>query len=113
MPLLTIAHSGIGTIASCRYSTVLKFADTYTSSDKFINLFYKKASEQLEADVYTYLDSSRESVQQYLRNIDQQPTGAFSYYTATEIGISVPAIHAIGDHLEIEFSYSEMKEFKK
>ena len=86
------------------------FSDKYNIDESFYPLFLKKTKEKIKSqyglnyeDVYATLLAQCLEKESLLQNIIE---GDYYYYfTGETIGISIPVIFALGDHIEIEIPY--------
>jgi len=88
----------------------IKFSDKYQMNSALINTFYRRAQEQVPAEIYSYLVQNRTWIEKYLYSIDDPASGSYSYYTAQGIGVSVPTTYAIGDHIEVELTRGDLSQ---
>jgi hypothetical protein len=133
---ISITFSGLSTVRSGAYpnnefftltidvdkASVLRLEDSYTVNDEFIKVYLAALKQQ---------GSSGEVPKEAVQAIEERSSlkkafehadfagrdniegGISSYFTENGLGISMPVIHALGDHVETVIKYEDIKQFKK
>lgn len=99
---------------------VVTLAEQFRIDDSFVSLVRQKLTEQIRLkyeadqvqDVENWLNSTYDDnrLKEALNSADSDgQTGICSFLTNDSLGISIPILHVLGDHLEAYINYGEIK----
>jgi hypothetical protein len=84
---------------------------------RFVNKLREVIAKTIEDDIVKAELLERttpDELLEYLQGADSSfeiSSFTFSYFTEVSLGISLEALHGVGDHLEFELKYQDIKEF--
>lgn len=128
--LLSVQFSGSRFLEGTPYSTALfhsvnldmlagrklRLQDIVQIDDKFLQVVKKGRMNAAEGVTFANLKLDNNKLIKAFGQADsalsdENPERAFSYFTKDGMGISFSVIHALGDHVEFEFSIRNLTEF--
>ncbi|MDQ0062446.1 hypothetical protein [Paenibacillus harenae] len=99
----------------------IRLQDTIRIDDNFIELFKTGKYVQFDSELNVGAESkdeinifTNEELKNYFRNSDEisdlNGANVFTYYTEDSLGVSIEVPHVLGDHVEFEINFRDLKQ---
>lgn len=87
----------------------IKLNDIYRIDESFVDLYLENAKKQLSPQLFSSFEGlSNEEILNGLRQIDDENSGVYSFFTKDSVIISYPVAHVFGDHIEVAIPKSTL-----